>query len=289
MIKIIILAGLLLSLHFVGYAQQNESASFKLTDLSISTGLESNFGQASFDGFLLGQVSDVAFLPSDLSLYQQQDYYYSTGSGNYEVLAGFAWRASKDNGAKVNKRLRIGLSYSQPVLISDSYFRSENMPYDTLRSTRTGEEFYLDSTYYSNLDLNYAVTNLSLNTSLLWTTDDNARVAFYGGVNLSLHLNFGARINVHRLDYSYLANDAGYADYADFESKHGSFGQPSSFGFGFSSPIGLDWRVGKQGKALNDVHLFSEVRPGISNSIIPGYELISQFRASVHLGLRFSM
>lgn len=276
------------------FGQGKAKPSFQFTDLSISTGVETYFSNSTDYGFLLEGGSGSELIPSNLDLYKQQNYHYIYGSGSYEIMAGFAWRSSEEDGAKVNKRLRIGISYSQPSLLGDGYYRYETNPFDTLRSAQTGAEYYVDSIYSSNIGLNYDVNKVRLNTSLIWTTDDDARFAFYGGVNLSLSLNFGSRINVHRTEFSYLTyNDRSQPYYGDqfgnLDSDQESYKQASSFGFGFSSPIGIDWRMGKQGKSLNDVHLFSEVRPGVAFNNVPGYETLGQFSASFHFGLRFSM
>ena len=178
--------------------------------------------------------------------------------------------------------------------MNSSYYLTDLTPYDTLVSSKTGEEFYIDSSFNSNLGINYDVSILALNTSFLWTTDDDARVSFYGGVNLSLKLSFSSRISLNRHDYSYLSYNEFYPSYgsditSSAENGNETYRQEASFGMGFSSPIGVDWRIGKQGKGFNDVHLFAEVRPGVSLNNIPDYELVSQFRSSLHLGLRFSI
>jgi hypothetical protein len=288
-------AALILGVSTALQGQEKNSHSFQLTDFSISTGIESYFGQSATDNFLLDEVGSSSLIPANFDDYQRENYQYTSGSGSFEIMAGFAWRNSEEFGSKIHRRLRLGLSYSQPALLSTGYFLNQVSAFDTLTSGRTGNEFYIDSTFNSNLGINYNVSRIALNTAFLWTTDDNSRVSFYGGVNLSLAMNFSSRVNLSRHDYSYLSYENGVPvdSYSDnirsLENGNESYRQNSSFGFGFSSPIGLDWRMGKQGKSLNDVHLFAEVRPGVSINSIPEYELISQFRNSLHLGLRFSI
>lgn len=282
----------LLSLPVV--AQDGGKSQLKFTDISVTTGLQSNFGRNGTDNFLLNAASAAPFIPTNLDLYQNNDVYYNYGSGAFEVMAGFAWKNSAEYGGKVQKRLRFGLSYSQPVLMSSTYYREDTSPYDTLVSSRTGQEYYVDSVFNSFYGLNYDVNMLALNTSFLWSTDDAARLSCYGGVNLSFNLNFSNRINVSRHDYGYLRYvDSGFPYYGEeienFEHQSESYKQPVSFGLGFYSPIGVDWRLGKQGKGFNDVHLFSEIRPGVSFNNVPGYDFLAQFRSSIHLGIRFSV
>ncbi len=293
--RISIFISTLLVLSISTKGQEVNKPTFKFTDFSVSTGLESNFDQATADGFLRNNINS-SLIPSNLDLYEQKEYFYQYGTGVFELMAGFAWQSSDERGSEVQRRLRFGLSYAQPGLLSDGYFRTVSSPYDTLTSSQTGKDYYIDSTYHSNIDVSYMVHKISLNTALLWTTNDLDRVSFYGGVNLNLNLNFGSNIVVDRYDYSYLeSEESGFPFSSPVEPNNAqeqsteSFKQPNSFGFGFSSPLGLDWRLGKAGKSTNDLHLFTELRPGVSFNDIPGYELVSQFRASWHFGLRFSM
>lgn len=275
--------------------QEKKQGTFRFTDISVSTGFETYFDRSVSDNFLLDQVFTSMLIPANLDDYQGEAYQYSSGSGTFEIMAGFAWRGSGEDGNRVNKRLRFGLSYSQPGIMSSSYYLYQEYPFDTLVSRRTGDEFQIDSTFNSNLNINYDVSRVALNTAFLWTTNDDARVSFYGGVNLSVALSFSSKINVYRNDMSYLSYEDGasisyFIDETRFlENGNESFSQSSSIGFGFSSPIGVDWRVGRQGKSLNEVHLFAEVKPRVSFNSIPNYELVSQFRSSWHLGLRFSI
>ncbi len=275
--------------------QERSRAHFLLTDISMTAGFETYFNRSALDDFLLNQVSASSHIPTNLNEYQSGFFDYSNGSATFEIMMGFAWRSSEEHGNKAHKRLRIGLSYSQPSIISSSYHLNRKYPFDTLISTQSGSEFYIDSTYSSNLGMSYDISSLNLNTAFLWSTDDKARISFYGGVSLSLALSFSSKVILSRNDFTYLSYEDGYAiSYFSPSSQflhqgHESFRQSSSLGFGFSSPIGMDWRIGRQGKNLNELHLFAEVRPGVNFNNIPDYELISQFRNSWHLGLRFSI
>lgn len=275
--------------------QEKKQTGFRLTDISVSTGFETYFNRSATDNFLLNQVATSDLIPANLNDYQSGIFDYSSGSGTFEIMAGFAWRSSEEFGSKIHKRLRLGISYSQPGVMSSSYYLNQEFPFDTLVSSQTGNEFYIDSTYSSNLGMSYDVSSLALNTAFLWTTDDDARVSFYGGVSLGLALSFSSKVSVDRNDFSYLSYEDGYAinyftdEIQSLSQGQESFRQAASLGFGFSSPIGVDWRIGRQEKNLNELHLFGEVRPGVNFNSIPDYELISQFRSSWHLGLRFSI
>ena len=288
----ILTSTLLFIIPFMGFTQ--DKSTLRFSDISIITGVENYFDHNGFsDDFLLNEIAGSELIPDSFDYYSQGAYYSSHGSTNFALAAGFVIGPNDEN-AKIHKRLRIGLSYSQPVLLSSDYYYNDFAVYDTLTSSRTGDEFYVDSNYYSNLGIYYEADKISLNTSLLWTTDDASRFSFYGGVNLSLSVFVSARVRAYRSDFSYISgshySSPRYYNGSDYSpTKTQSFKQSSSFGFAVSSPVGIDWRLGRPNKGLNDVHIFAEVRPGVGFNNIPNYQMKSQFMGSAHLGLRFSM
>ena len=266
--------------------------SLHITDFAVSWGFQNHHNQAYAGPDLLSRVSQSDLIPNDLEDYQNENYFLSYGTAAFDIYAGLAWQKE---GAATNKRLRFGLSYSQPILFSDSYFLDRRTPYDTLRSSRTGQEIYVDSLYNSRLRMNYSVTSLALSTAFLWSTNDAARFSFYGGVDLSLQVNLAARLSLERYDYSskQINDDTQPAyfgeEYQQITSARESYAESTSIGMGSSAVLGLDWRLGRPGSNLNNLHLFSEIRPGVALNFLPGKETYSGFRNSVHLGLRFSV
>ena len=89
-------------------AQTKDTPKFQLTDLSITTGIETYFNQSVTDDFLLGKVSGSSLIPQNFEEYNNEGYSYSNGTGSFEIMAGFAWGSSEEYGMKVHKRLQTG-------------------------------------------------------------------------------------------------------------------------------------------------------------------------------------
>jgi len=228
--------------------------------------------------------------PNSLLLNQNLDSYTKPNSHNYTsnsmlaVLVGI-----KLKNTKTNQRLRVGFNYLTGNGLSSAYYLYTKGRYDTLTSTKTGAEIYLDSSNSKYYNFNYTYQQIRLDASYLFSTDKEARFSWYTGVGLSMGVSLSSQTNIHYSEYTRIYSvdndDVRYNEFPDNEntSKSESFRNKTNFGVAGYMPLGVDFTIGKKREFWKRTHLFYEVRLGVNLTKIP--ELRSFTYALVQNGL----
>ena len=248
---------------------------FNPVQVSISTGLYSQ-GRlyATFNEFKsLAQGSEL--LRNDLTGFNTSDYSINNSTGAYNFLLGFRLKEKNSNKLKANPVFRLGFTYLQQMSLYKEYHRKETFAYDTLVSSQTGQEYYVDSVS----DQNYYLENLSdvlaLELSTNWSTRPDKRWSFFGGVGISggLSLNSVTNISYQRRSKLESGNDGDFnisnSGKGFFESKDEMYTNKANSFYAAFFPVGINWRIGKRSEFLRKAHLFMEFRPGVSVRNIP--------------------
>jgi hypothetical protein len=192
-----------------------------------------------------------------------------------------------------NATLRLGLMHTnQRNALSTGGSYTETFRVDTLTSSQTGDQFFIDSFSTHSYNANYSQEQLRLDASLLFRYNADKRWSFYGGIGANFGLSYNAQTQIHQRVSPYgdnygfgLFNDiflAGTHEQETFENKGG-------FGFGVYAPLGVDFQVGKKRDFWMPIHLYMELRPGFNVNQIAG--LGTSFSAGnfSNIGLRFHL
>lgn len=190
-----------------------------------------------------------------------------------------------------NATLRLGLMHTnQRNALSTGGSYTETFRVDTLTSSQTGTQFFIDSFSTHSYNASYSQEQLRLDASLLFRYNADKRWSFYGGIGANFGLSYNAMTQIHQRVSPYgdnygldLFNDiflAGTHEQETFENKGG-------FGFGVYAPLGVDFQVGKKRNFWMPIHLYMELRPGFNVNQIAG--LGTSFSAGnfSNVGLRF--
>ena len=204
-------------------------------------------------------------LNKDFSQFYNWQIYEGDGLGTFAPALGI--RFNREDGTVNNHFImRAGLTFSGGQYLSQSNYESTRIPYDTLVSSTTGEVVTRDSIRNRSVSMSYTGSSLQLDVALMWSTDFEARFQVYGGVGMAAGLTFNNYTTISDLsfyydpDYRYTRNSPKGA-YESFRNKSGFYGN-------IYMPLGLDWRLGKQG-FWESIHFVSEFRPGIAIYTIP--------------------
>lgn len=276
---------LLLSLALISWGSSN--AQLSVEGIYLQNG--------AFFGAGKGSLADLQSLaPQSVLLQQDMTAYQTYAAMNFNFPGQSRSLSVGLKMAKLpNATLRLGLMHTnQPNALSTGGSYTETFRVDTLTSSQTGDQFFIDSFSTHSYNAIYSQEQLRLDASLLFRYHADKRWSFYGGIGANFGLSYNAQTRIHQRVSPYgdnygfgLLNDiflSGTHEQETFENKGG-------FGFGVYAPLGVDFQVGKKRNFWMPIHLYMELRPGFNVNQIAG--LGTSFSAGnfSNVGLRFQI
>ncbi len=274
--------------------KQKTAKSISISDLFIQTGTTAFSGRSIF-----GSLTDFKMLApqsvllnSDFSDYSSSSLYESSQA--HSIMLGLKFRDKEDPSKESNSQLRIGLSYFSGTTRGSFYKDSERKTFDTLVSNQTGQVYYIDSITSESTSLDYSTEQLRFEGSLLFSTDQAARWSFFTGIGFSAGLSINAQTDVNKFITAYKEINGktyytGENLYSDVTRDNEVFRNKSNFGASAYIPIGIDFRIGKNGGLCKRTHLFYEIRPNINITTIPELRTYASTNIQHGIGLKFSL
>lgn len=250
----------------------------KVSEFSVSTGSimqESPITQFSDWQRMAPGSSLLPNLSKDLSNFTQS---------NSELNGGNVWSAnlglqfSDRAGMRYNRNplLRLGIQYQGATVLSQSFHKQLTYAHDTLTSSQTGEQTYVDSVQIDHYDISYRQKRLMLDASLIFRTKSESRWGLYAGIGMSLGASFR---NQTDMDYSMYKGVSGVARMHDMffsnmfgndnDRRHEHFANTSSFAGALYIPLGASFRLSNKHDFWRKISLILETRPGLYWSGIP--------------------
>jgi hypothetical protein len=279
--KVTLLAALVLST--AGFSQK-----IKITEIHISNG--SGIGgqvNGSIDDFKV-LAPNSSILTMDFSQYNPHGFptYQSPGmnlSSNYSLQLGLQC-------AKMPKvTYRVGITHvsNQGVLSAHgSYFQS--FPYDTLTSSQTGEQIFIDSTNTKYYQMNHSNQQIRLDGAMIFRMFPEKRWSIHTGLGASIGMSYQSNT-----DISYWESSSMYSYYSNYyEQQNGereSYKNKNSIGASLYIPFGIDFGIGKKREFWMPFHLYAETRPSLNINSINGIGTTFSPGMSSALGLRVKL
>ena len=273
---------LVLSLALIscGFSQ----AQMSIEGVYLQSGAFFGAGKANLADFQALAPQSV-FLNQDLSAYQSYPMFHFGFPGESQSL---------NLGLHLNKMpnatLRVGLMHinqGNALFTGGSY--TESFRIDTLTSSQTGEQFFVDSFSSHNYNATYSQEQLRLDASLIFRYKADKRWSFYGGIGANFGLSYNGVTTIqHGVSpygnssaFGWLYSSMSGSDETEIIENKGGFG------FGVYAPLGIDFQVGKKRDFFKPIHLYMELRPGFNINQIAG--LGTSFSAGnfSNIGLRF--
>ena len=280
-----LLSVFILMLPFLYMAQEDEKK-ISITDVYLMSG--SNYMSTNIENVSVFQqmAPNSSILAQDMSQFESMPFFPKMGTSpnkSSSLLLGLSFAE------KPHQSLRLGFNHSMGTYALTNYSRTTFTPYDTLTSSQTGEQIFIDSMSTTSINGTAFSEYLGLEGSLLFRSSNEARWSFFGGVGLSLRFCFNNRVNVTESTYEGVSGEYSYSNY-----NYGNNWKTENFkGYGYLStsiffPLGIDLRIGKNRDFWKIAHLFMELRPNLTIASIPDYTTVISPSMVGNFGLRIT-
>lgn len=230
-----------------------------------------------------------SLLAVDLSDHAFSNEAYTEGAGLFQAgIAVLPFRKADHPGPE----LRIGFLYAGRGYRHAILQRTERAPYDTLTSSQTGEQVFVDSVHTSTYWIDHSSERFGLDASLVWTT--TGRWSVFGGAGFCGGALLNARTEVYhtRMDGvegapgPYVSPDHGRA-YANSGTE--SFRNGDGWWLALYAPLGVDFRIARKGEFWSRMHLRYELRPQLAMEGLPELGSTTSFGSQMIFGARLEL
>jgi len=196
---------------------------------------------------------------------------------------------------KANPLLRLGVSYFSGTSLTGSFYKEDRKTCDTLTSTQTGRTVYLDSVTTKSYSMNYSSEQLWFDGSLIFRTNPKARWSLFAGIGITAGFSINANTEIYysKSDWIAARHPDGnhlflYFSAGSYDSKEEKYRNKNNFSASTFIPLGINYRIKKNGEFLKPIYLFYELRPGIYITSIPELRTITNANIQHWFGLRVS-
>ncbi|HNU34092.1 MAG TPA: hypothetical protein PKN75_10925 [Bacteroidia bacterium] len=188
-----------------------------------------------------------------------------------EVTIGIARKETEDKKQKLSREFRLGFAYQSGIKVSKYYSHEDVIRFDTLLSTQTGEEFYVDSIKTTNYNMKYTAEQIRLTANILFRLNPFSRWSLFGGAGLNLGISVNPRTEIF---YSYTESINAPVQYpVYYESKNKSSRETFRNKLGVAGAgyliAGVDWRTGNKREFWKKLHISYELRPMVDYNSLP--------------------
>jgi hypothetical protein len=263
---------------------QDEVKSIRISEFHFQNGIGFNSSQHYGLGDFMLLAPNSVLLNNDLTGFQSNNYFMFNGSqgSNYQSLQlGLSFKKSP------SPIWRIGISNVSLGSISRDFSKTTTTTYDTLTSSQTGQQYFLDSTYSENYNMRYSAQQLRLETSLIYRTDPTKRWSVYTGLGASFGVSYNAQTVVEYTSYNNASTMSEYYSTTEQgESKLEYFENKMNFSTSIFIPMGVDFRMGKNREFWKRLHLYYEMKPSITYTAIPELKRITTVNLINSFGIK---
>ncbi|MFT7343729.1 MAG: hypothetical protein ACI9XP_000304 [Lentimonas sp.] len=253
-----------------------KKCNYKFQSLSFTTGFYATTG-------VTAQINDLTKISNESTIAKEmfdlKDSLIFSGIGNQRTQSYFSFDLQfvQSNPKRFQSRISIGFDGVKMGLGELYGYKSEAGRYDTLTSSSSGEEYYIDtlnslSYYYSG-----SAQMVGLRLGYQIEADYKARLHFFAGVNYVFRFSTQARASIGKSEYTYSSNGS-FEQVNNQSQNYRSISNDVAMGSpimqSLSIPMGLDFRLSKSNSFFKNLHLQACFEPGlfaINNSKFNNY------------------
>jgi len=276
--KNLIFPALIILFTTCAFAQDETTPKLRISDIQIQGGIQ-NLSPIQFD---LNDFNTLApgspFLAtdfSDFSAYRLGGY----SDGMFAVTVGLTLPDKEKGNHKANPTIRVGVFNSRSTSGGLYYSKSDYFPYDTLTSSASGQQFFIDSVHTSTYRMKNNSEYLGLTAAIQYSTNPERRVFLYGGVGIVAACSFNNVTTVENEEYSSFDNSNPtynnvynyypYPPMSNWNSYDELHENKTSTFYSAGIPLGIDFRLAKAHPFWRQIHLTWEIKPSVSLVNIP--------------------
>lgn len=268
----------LLGMSSIVMAQESES-SWKFTEASVFTGIGVQMSQMFTEKDLAEWSENDPWITQDFTGYSQFGGLNSTSSSQFSANLGF-----RKTGIH-NPSFRVGISYKRLNSQVFGRYQEWSGPYDTLVSSQTGQQYYIDTVRIRSVSAYWGADVLALDGAYILQTDLTRRWSFYGGIGLQAGILFNQELQLARME---TFSETGITHEMDVELEQRNYRMNTGFSSTVYLPLGIDFRIGKKRPLWQQVHLVYELRPSLSFQTMSSVSVVSP-GVTQHFGLRITI
>jgi hypothetical protein len=263
------------------------SQNLKISEIHISSGTGSMRGQDGTLSDFAKLAPNSAILGMDLSQLKPYNDNYNgfglnSGSNFTSIQLGLQC-------AKMPKfTFRVGITHvSNFGLLSAHGGFTETARYDTLTSSQTGQQTFIDTSYSRSYHMNYSDQQIRLDGAMIFRMFPEKRWSLHAGLGASIGMSYRASTSIQLWESSYNYYSTGNYGYGTGTNE--SFKNKNSLGAALYIPLGVDFCIGKKREFWMPFHLYAETRPSLNINSINGIGTTFSPGMSSALGLRVKL
>jgi opacity protein-like surface antigen len=243
--------------------------------------------------------NDIAALVPILGLddrnlmeYRFTDETFATGLGVFEIAVGYhPFGDTERRGPEV----RAGISYAGTQNLRAGLDRTTRAPYDTLTSSQTGDQTFVDSVFSDRIRVQHTAQRVGLNAAIIWRS--SGRWSVYGGVGVAGGPVLNARTEVWQDGNRDVAEREESTDDVDLiapwdlplPNTSEVYRNATGWWFSMYVPFGIDLQLARKKTFLSRVHFFIEVRPQLAHQGTPELGTRTSIGQQTLSGLRLEL
>ena len=271
------LAFFLITIYFNIHSQEHDSR-IRISEFHLQGGfLYSPIESGSLEDFKKLAPQSV-LLKNDFSTFKASNTLSSSRSNIESIQLGILFKN------KQNPLLRIGLSHLNYSSLHNNYRKEESFHIDTLTSSQTGQQTFIDSVSSQNYSMDFSSQEIRFDASLIFRTDAAARMSLFGGFGFSIGTTYKTNTTI-----SYGLDNSSQETYWSGNSSIESFTTKNFLTSTLYVPMGLDFRIGKNNAFLKRLHVYYEMKPSFFISSIPELRTFTNVNFIQVLGLKVAL
>ena len=243
--------------------------------------------------------NDIAALVPILGLddrnlmeYRFTDETFATGLGVFEIAVGYhPFGDTERRGPEV----RAGISYAGTQNLRAGLDRTTRAPYDTLTSSQTGDQTFVDSVFSDRIRVQHTAQRVGLNAAIIWRS--SGRWSVYGGVGVAGGPVLNARTEVWQDGNRDVAEREDNTEDVDLiapwdlplPNTSEVYRNATGWWFSMYVPFGIDLQLARKKTFLSRVHLLMEVRPQLAHQGTPELGARTSIGQQTLSGLRLEL
>ena len=264
------------------------SQNLKISEIHISNGSGSIGSQNGTLTDFAKLAPNSAILGMDLSQLKPYDYAYFNGFGMNSISNSTSLQLGLQCAKMPKITFRVGLTHSSNngILSAHGSFY-ESAPYDTLTSSQTGQQTFIDSSHTKSYDMNYSNQQIRLDGAMIFRMFPEKRWSLHTGLGASIGMSYSAKTSLRYWESSSInSNNQGYYNETGLNE---TFKNKNSLGASLYIPFGIDFGIGKKREFWMPFHLYAETRPSLNINSINGIGAQFSPGMSSALGLRVKL
>jgi hypothetical protein len=200
------------------------------------------------------------------------------------LLLGVGFQSKKRNNGPT---YRFALGYGVSFMENFGGDKSRSFRVDTLTSSRTGAQTYIDSNVYEYFNMVNSTACVSADISVVWRSSKRHKLKLFCGIGGNYVFSTYSATQISHVNYSSIRYNQRPMNTIN-NSVIENYTQKRQVFISAYCPFGMDYSLSKTKKFWKTIHLFIEARAQIYYGNIPELSESIQGRMQIGFGIRKS-